>query len=221
MRVSLDVFSFLSVAVKGGWKNPRLFFGLWKHLHRRGERKVCPMSIFWESCQGHDDIAKASPALCLDMPAASKVSRDEAVPEAAPAKALWGDQGIGNCQSLGHHPAPARAGRKLPSPPSTAQPWLAAALSCYTGGRIVFSWEWARAVPKHLLRSPELPQEHAEQPWHWRGPCKGPYPGQRWWILGWRMGKSPGDLAVLPASSARPQCCWGSSARLSTLSQRC
>lgn len=53
-------------------------------------------------------------------------------------KALWGEQGIGSCQSLGHRPTPARAWRKLPSPPSTAQPWLADALSCCTGGRIVF-----------------------------------------------------------------------------------
>lgn len=138
MRVSVDVFSSLSVAVKGGWKNPRLFLGLWKHLHWRGERKVCPMSVFWESRQGHDGIAKASPALCLNVPAASKESRDEAVPEAVPAKALWGEQGIGSCQSLGHRPAPAHAWRKLPSPPSTAQPQLADALSCCTGGRIVF-----------------------------------------------------------------------------------
>lgn len=93
MRVSIDVFSSLSVAVKGGWKNPRLFLGLWKHLHRRGERKICPMSVFWESRQGHDGIVKASPAFCLDVPATSKESRDEAVPEAVPAKGPLGRAG--------------------------------------------------------------------------------------------------------------------------------
>lgn len=197
MKVSVDVFSSLSVAVKGGWKNPSLFLGLWKHLHRRGERKVCPMSVFWDSRQGHDDIAKASPALCLDMPAASKASWDTAIPEAAPAKALWGEQGIGSCQGLGHLPTPAHAGRKLPSPPSTAQPRLAAALSCCAGGRIVFSWERARVVPEHLLRFPELPRSTPSSPSTGEGPAKGPTLGSsgRFWAGGWGT-----------AQAARPSC---------------
>lgn len=74
-------------------ENHGLFLGLWKHLHWRGERKVCPTSVFWESRQGHNDIAKASPALCLEAPAARKVSWDMAAPQAAPAKGRRGEQG--------------------------------------------------------------------------------------------------------------------------------
>lgn len=79
MRVSLDVFSSLPVVGKGGWKNPRLILRLWKHLHWKGEGKVCPVSVLWESCQGH--IVKASPVVCLNVPMASKELWEQASPE--------------------------------------------------------------------------------------------------------------------------------------------
>lgn len=110
VRVSPDVFSCLPVAVKGRWKNPGLVLGLWKHLHWKGERKVCPVSVLWESCQGHSRIVQASPVACLNVPMASKELWDQASPE-------------GRCPLRG-------AGRLLPPEPGTTPPLLMQGENC-------------------------------------------------------------------------------------------
>lgn len=81
MGVSVDVFFFPVCSCARRMEKPQpLLRAMETFAPERGKKGLSNLECLLGEPPGHDDIAKASPALCLEAPVASKASWDMAVP---------------------------------------------------------------------------------------------------------------------------------------------